>query len=1062
MQKTQQREHEKQPFFKPLNANSNNSNFFTMNVRESSSESTSNPASFFQFSTHSQNVAPSNNFNGQITSRPRVLPNTVAASPARPQQQIQIQSQQTTGSDKIAILHSRLNVEAEKIQKWKTTTEIEIRQKDKKIIDGQQTIESQRKSILELQLQSENLSAKLQEEMDNRVEIIQKIDATREMCNLLKDHTSKVQEKLSVCKKSKDDLEIQNKENMEHFQELSEQFKTLTLNHNNMVNDLSTKISDVQEENSKIKEEAHLQEIQMKEKYELLKAELINKDQKISEINEQLELKKEQISKLQDTSASLEQKLADSESLTDMQKNELIEAHNQIEERKEDITKLQDVKLGLEDTVNELRDNIMELASARDKLCESMKEFNKTSSEKQCELSQVQEELNKAKEYYEKEKKHDTVFIAQLEAQQHQLQGEISGLRDELKEALEREKNSYDKLDKVRQQLDSTSSEHNSVVQDLQKVTEEKIILENKLEESAEEIDQLKKDVKESHSTIEDLEQTLKSDDKEKKNLKDELADLRTNLTNKDVEAKTKLVQEQKTIKDLDHEISTLTRQTTTLENKNKNLQEQITNKNKQNKELNQELKSFKSQLKSKAKELDKLSDTVDKLQTELLKQEEMAEELSKLKGDLTEKEDAVAALENEVKAKQLEKLALEKETKELRKQTETAVKEHTEAKQSFEHKIEEVSDTLHKYKNENEKIVMIKDKEIEELTQRIEEQAGSKNLMKEKEQCISKLKKKIEMLENEEDARMKEVDKIRKENETQKNKLDKLEKENENKIDELERLGNELDEFKKKLEDAEKEKLMAKCTSAPGKPVPATPLSAKQSSSVMRTPKSTQALHSNTPTTLLKVRPCVKPSTPLGRTPPHKTPQSILKPVGSINKKRRVMFASDNGDYDDDSDSSTSQLMELDHDQIDIDHMVPSQTTSVHLSGSGRKSMAMVLPAAREDAMKPVPRGKPVSRTKKMKPKETDSDFVDSELSKFKKLFPGDDDDTTMYGDSVTQETKGKKTKKNVKKTPKKVCKVKGFGDSPKTPKKKKKNEDDENLSWFDTDAVYGFFDED
>lgn len=53
----------------------------------------------------------------------------------------------------------------------------------------------------------------------------------------------------------------------------------------------------------------------------------------------------------------------------------------------------------------------------------------------------------------------------------------------------------------------------------------------------------------------------------------------------------------------------------------------------------------------------------------------------------------------------------------------------------------------------------------------------------------------------------------------------------------------------------------------------------------------------------------------------------------------------------------------------------------------------------------------------------------------------------------------------KNARKTPKRAYKIKGWGDSPRGRKKKKdapaaKDTKENNLSWFENDAVYGFFD--
>lgn len=55
-------------------------------------------------------------------------------------------------SERLGLLHSRLQQEAEKIRKWKSSTELEIRQKNHQIQTSQQLIDKQQKSLIELQV----------------------------------------------------------------------------------------------------------------------------------------------------------------------------------------------------------------------------------------------------------------------------------------------------------------------------------------------------------------------------------------------------------------------------------------------------------------------------------------------------------------------------------------------------------------------------------------------------------------------------------------------------------------------------------------------------------------------------------------------------------------------------------------------------------------------------------------------------------------------------------------------------------------------------------------------
>lgn len=57
-----------------------------------------------------------------------------------------------TSSERMTLLHSRLQQEAEKIRKWKNATELEIQQKNHQIQTSKQLIDKQHKSLIEVQV----------------------------------------------------------------------------------------------------------------------------------------------------------------------------------------------------------------------------------------------------------------------------------------------------------------------------------------------------------------------------------------------------------------------------------------------------------------------------------------------------------------------------------------------------------------------------------------------------------------------------------------------------------------------------------------------------------------------------------------------------------------------------------------------------------------------------------------------------------------------------------------------------------------------------------------------
>ncbi|PIK51974.1 hypothetical protein BSL78_11122 [Apostichopus japonicus] len=164
-------------------------------------------------------------------------------------------------------------------------------------------------------------------------------------------------------------------------------------------------------------------------------------------------------------------------------------------------------------------------------------------------------------------------------------------------------------------------------------------------------------------------------------------------------------------------------------------------------------------------------------------------------------------------------------------------------------------------------------------------------------------------------------------------------------------------------------------------------------------------------------------------KTPTH----GILKSgdTASAKKRSRVMFAPDKPtDEEDgtDSDSSTSQLMEIELDEVPFPPLqdkpkkkqVPSQTvTPIHVRPS------------------PFKYGKSSLKEKNLQ------------------LVPPE----KTY--STAPQHEGQSEKANTRKTPKKTFCVKSWGDSPYRKKKKRittKTSKKKDVSWFENDAVFGF----
>uniref|UniRef100_G1U164 Synaptonemal complex protein 1 n=1 Tax=Oryctolagus cuniculus TaxID=9986 RepID=G1U164_RABIT len=102
-------------------------------------------------------------------------------------------------SEPMSRLYSKLYKEAEKIKKWKVNIESDVKQKENKLQENRKVIEAQRKAIQELQFENEKVSLKLEEEIQENKDLIKENNATRNLCNLLKETCARSAEKTKNC-----------------------------------------------------------------------------------------------------------------------------------------------------------------------------------------------------------------------------------------------------------------------------------------------------------------------------------------------------------------------------------------------------------------------------------------------------------------------------------------------------------------------------------------------------------------------------------------------------------------------------------------------------------------------------------------------------------------------------------------------------------------------------------------------------------------------------------------------------------------------------------------------
>ncbi|XP_037107817.1 synaptonemal complex protein 1 isoform X1 [Syngnathus acus] len=124
-------------------------------------------------------------------------------------------------------LCSKMFDEVEKIKFWKVKVDSDAAQSGRKLQENKQTIETQRNAIQELQFQNESLSTKLEEQMSENEDWRNKHNATRDLCNLLKETLERSADKMQLFESEREETHHLLMKNSERVQKVIAAFELL-------------------------------------------------------------------------------------------------------------------------------------------------------------------------------------------------------------------------------------------------------------------------------------------------------------------------------------------------------------------------------------------------------------------------------------------------------------------------------------------------------------------------------------------------------------------------------------------------------------------------------------------------------------------------------------------------------------------------------------------------------------------------------------------------------------------------------------------------------------------
>ncbi|XP_077459975.1 synaptonemal complex protein 1 isoform X2 [Stigmatopora argus] len=279
-------------------------------------------------------------------------------------------------------LCSKMFEEVEKIKCWKVKVACDAAQSERKLQENKRIIETQRKAIQDLQFQNESLSVKLDEQSSENEDLRNKDNATRNLCNLLKETFDRAANKMQLFESEREETNNLTLENGVNVQKMIGAFEQLRGQAEANQREMET----VKEGLQKIEE--------LKEKYEQeytchekevakLQAEIVNKEGELQKVQCDIQYTQNQCTLLQEAKA----KQCEDLNCLKMEQESLLEKLHSAEQC------YKQSEMSLEAVVAELRQSKEEHAQILTSKDLSLQEVLRVKNEQAEKLEQVQTTL---------------------------------------------------------------------------------------------------------------------------------------------------------------------------------------------------------------------------------------------------------------------------------------------------------------------------------------------------------------------------------------------------------------------------------------------------------------------------------------------------------------------------------------------------------------------------------------------------------------------------------------------------------------------------------------------
>ncbi|XP_069801379.1 synaptonemal complex protein 1-like [Dendropsophus ebraccatus] len=376
-------------------------------------------------------------------------------------------------------LYFKLRREAEKIKKWKSNVEFEIKEKETKVQEKRNIIDAQKRIIHELQFENGQLRLELEDVINENKDLGKQNNATRHLCNILKETCERAAEKANMYENEIDDTRQFYGDLNNNIERMIMAFEELRAQAENSRQELCNQIKRDNEKRQEMQNDHNLELAKCKK--QILELTRGKEDDKNKILNLKFQLN-ESTNRIQELNE-----------ISDNYKTEL-----KTHKKKADgiISQLEAANLALQKTENSLKSCEKELLTAQSLLSEATKERNlikteleETRSQHNLLLSALQSKVHSLEETLSTELTRLEEREAQIEAYKLEVMNKSNQI-DELKKTNEIQMKEIKKLKseledsiKVEKELEKKVSEEKSENKILKNIEQELLISQENLKE---------------------------------------------------------------------------------------------------------------------------------------------------------------------------------------------------------------------------------------------------------------------------------------------------------------------------------------------------------------------------------------------------------------------------------------------------------------------------------------------------------------------------------------------------------------------------------------------------